>query len=453
MRQTIQAAIFLLVAAIALAAEDTPQPPEAPTLKDEIARLKSMLAAQQEQINELRSLVQSQQRLIEQILPRTGASRVSATAAGLAPSSTAQSGAVAGAPTLKDSAPAKSSLSLTIGGLRLTPTGFFDFSQVWRSKTVTSGLPTDFAAVPFNNTVFGNRRQTLSSAANSRIGLQMDTRVLGFDVLGVVEADFLGYQPGNLTTNANSYGLRLRLAYADLRKANWEFLGGQAWSLLTPARKGISPLPATLFLTQDLDPNIQSGFVWARAPQVRAVYHAADGVAMGVSFESGDTYGGGSGGAGAVVLPTALAPNYFGQIDTGSGGSAVPSPNTDLVAKIAFDPKTGGRSIHFEVAGLMSRFAFFNPLNNLHFGIAGGAVELNAGIEAVRNLILLTNNFYGNGNGNFIFGEAPNLIITSEGAPSLIPAGSTVDGVEWQPARNWKLWAYFYCVINNNSEL
>ena len=220
-------------------------------------------------------------------------------------------------------------------------------------------------------------------------------------------------------------------------------LGGQAWSLLTPARKGISPLPATLFLTQDLDPNIQSGLVWSRAPQVRAVYHAAEGVAIGISFESGDTYGGGSGGAGAIVLPAALATTYFGQIDTGSGGSAVPSPNTDLIAKIAFDPKTGGRSIHFEVAGLMSRFAFFNPLNNLRFGIAGGAVELNAGIEAVRNLTLFTNNFYGNGNGNFIFGEAPNLIITSDGAPSLIPAGSTVDGVEWQPATNWKLWAYY----------
>ena len=222
MRQTMRAGIFLLVAVLAPAAEDTAQPPGAPALEDEIQRLKSMLAAQQEQINELRNLVQSQQRLIEQILPRTGAARVQAPAADAPPGSTAQSGAVAGAPALKDSAPAKSPLSLRIGGLRLTPTGFFDLSQVWRSKTVTSGLPTDFAAVPFNNTVFGNRRQTLSSAANSRIGLQMGTRVLGFDVLGVVEADFLGYQPGNLTTNANSYGLRLRLAYADLRKAKME---------------------------------------------------------------------------------------------------------------------------------------------------------------------------------------------------------------------------------------
>jgi hypothetical protein len=59
MRQTIRAGIFLLVAVLAPAAEDTPQPPGAPALENEIERLKSMLAAQQEQINELRNLVQS----------------------------------------------------------------------------------------------------------------------------------------------------------------------------------------------------------------------------------------------------------------------------------------------------------------------------------------------------------------------------------------------------------
>ena len=89
----------------------------------------------------------------------------------------------------------------------------------------------------------------------------------GISLLGVAEADFLGYQPGNLTTNANSYGLRLRLAFADLRKNKWELLGGQAWSLLTPSRKGLSPLTGTLFLTDNIDPNTQSGLVWARNPR------------------------------------------------------------------------------------------------------------------------------------------------------------------------------------------
>lgn len=231
-------------------------------------------------------------------------------------------------------------LSFELGGATITPTGFVDFSQVWRSKAVTSGLPTNFAAIPFNNTVLGHRRQTVSSAANSRLGMQINTRVLGFDVLGLVETDFQGYVPNNVATTSNSYGLRLRLAFADLRKNRWEFLVGQNWSLMTPARKGIDPLPDTFFLTQDLDPNIQSGLVWARNPQFRVVFHASRSIAMGVSFEAGDIYAGGSAGAGTITLPSALAPNYFGHVDNSTGnGNSVPTPNVDWIAKSLSTPR------------------------------------------------------------------------------------------------------------------
>jgi hypothetical protein len=335
-------------------------------------------------------------------------------------------------------------LSFELGGVAITPTGFIDFSQVWRSKTVTSGLPTNFAAIPFNNTVLGHRRQTLSSAANSRLGVRINTRVLGFDMLGLVETDFLGYVPNNIATTTNSYGLRLRLAFVDLRKSRWEMLAGQSWSLMTPAREGISPLPDTLFLTQDLDPNIQSGLVWARTPQLRLVFHATKSIAMGLSFEAGDTYAGGSAGAGTITLPSALAPNYFGQVDNSTGnGNSVPNPNADWIAKVAFDPKAGSRSVHLEVAGLMSRFAFYNPLNNRSFSITGGAAAFNAGVEVVRHLSLFTNNFYTNGSGSLIFGEAPDLIIQGTGAPSLLPAASTLNGLEYNMSRNWGFWAYY----------
>jgi hypothetical protein len=170
--------------------------------------------------------------------------------------------------------------------------------------------------------------------------MQINTRVLGFDVLGLVETDFQGYVPNNVATTSNSYGLRLRLAFADLRKNRWEFLVGQNWSLMTPARKGIDPLPDTLFLTQDLDPNIQSGLVWARNPQFRVVFHASRSIATGVSFEAGDIYAGGSAGAGTITLPSALAPNYFGQVDNSTGnGNSVPTPNVDWIAKSLSTPR------------------------------------------------------------------------------------------------------------------
>ena len=249
----------------------------------------------------LRARLDAQQQLIEKILP--------APVVAQAPTVTSQPGsspaAVSG---LRDSAPVRAPLTFELGGATISPTGFLDFSQVWRSKTVTSGLPTNFAAIPFNDTVLGRRRQTLSSAAYTRLGLEINTRVLGFDVLGLVETDFLGYVPNNVATTTNSYNLRLRLAFADVRKGRWEFLAGQNWSLLTPARNGISPLPETLFLTQDLDPNIQSALVWARTPQARVVFHASRSVAMGLSIESGDTYAGGSAGAGTITCPALWLP-------------------------------------------------------------------------------------------------------------------------------------------------
>jgi len=228
-----------------------------------------------------------------------------------------------------------------------------------------------------------------------------------------------------------------------LSRNRWEFLAGQNWSLLTPARQGISPLPETLFLTQDLDPNLQSGLVWARTPQVRIVYHASSSVAIGVSLESGDTYAGGSAGAGTITLPSALQPNYFGQVDTSTeNGNSVPNPNLDWIGKVALDPK-GARSLHLELVGLLNHYAFYNPLNNRNFSITGWGVALNTLVQATPRLTLITANYYNNGGGDYIFGEAPDLIIQATGAPSLVPSGSTVDGLEYNPTSKWSLWAYY----------
>lgn len=411
-------------------------------VQDEIEQLKKQVAAQQREIDELRRLLGAQAKPEEKAVSVTPARATAGATAG-APVTPAPATAPTAAPPERRVETAEKTAPLKIGGVAISPTGFIDFSQVWRSKTVSSGLPTNFAAIPFKNTVQGERRQTLSSAANSRLGMQVSTKFSGIGLLGVVETDFLGYQPGNIATSANSYGLRLRLAFADLHIGKWEFLGGQAWSLLTPGRRGIPALSGGLMLTQDLNPNIHSGLVWARVPQVRAVYRPKRDVALAVSFESGSAYVGGSGGAGPITLPSALAPNYFNQVDTGSGALGVPNPYSDLIAKVAFDPEVSGHALHIEAAGLMNHFSFFNPLDSKRFGTTGGGVALSAGIDVTRKLTLLTSNFYSKGGGRYIFGEAPAMIILGNGAPSLLKSMSTLEGVEYQARPSLKLWAYY----------
>jgi len=415
-----------------------------PASQDDVERLRSQIASQQEQINELRRLLEAQQRLLEKTVPRTAAAPAppSPVQQAVATRPPVLEGAVT-APPLPESAPPRAPLSVEIGGASITPTGFVDFSQVWRSKTVTSGLGTNFASIPYNNTVDGHRRQTLASGAFSRPGVRVDTRVFGFKVLGVFETDFLGYQPGNVATTTNSSGLRLRLAFADVQKDKWEVTAGQGWSLITPARKGISPLPDTLFLTKDLDPNIMTGLTWARDPGFRIAYHPRESVALAFSFESGNTYGGGSTGSGVITFPAAFAPDYFDQVDTGSGSTGVPNPNLDYLAKVAFDPSVSGRAMHFEVVGMMNRFAFYNPLNNQNYSKIGGGVAFNAGIGVTQKLTLFTNNFYSDGGGRYIFGQAPAFIIRGDGSPSLVHAMSTVDGLEYQIRPKVQLFAYY----------
>ena len=118
-----------------------------------------------------------------------------------------------------------------------------DFTAVSRDANMASGIATNFGAVPFSNTVNGNLHEHQFGAQNSRLGLRFDTKVKAATLLGYLETDFLGIVPGNVAVSANSDTLRLRLFWADLRKGKFEFLAGQSWSLLTPNRKGLSPLP------------------------------------------------------------------------------------------------------------------------------------------------------------------------------------------------------------------
>jgi hypothetical protein len=416
-------------------------------LSQEIQQLRMQVAAQQEQIDELRRMLQEQTKAPAAMSSgppiSPPASKHEDVTVGVRRNVPSPEQSTTIAEASNPTPTAKSPLAIGVGPIVLAPTGFIEYSQVWRSKTVTSGLPTNFASIPFDNTVEGNRSQTLSSAANSRLGLQLNAIISRIHLLGVVETDFLGYQPGNIATTTNSYGLRLRLAFADLQVGKWEVLGGQEWSLLTPGRKGMSALPDGLMLTQDLDPNIQSGLVWARSPQFRAVYRPRRGIALGMSVESGETYVGGSSGAGTITLPSALAPNYFNQVSLGSSGLGVPNPHLDFIGKVAVDWRGGGRPMHLEIAGMVNQFAFYNPSNNQHFSVVGGGGSLNAGFEVARGLTLLAANFYSDGGGRFIYGEAPALIIEGNGAPSLVHSMSTLQGVEYQANPKWRLWTYY----------
>jgi hypothetical protein len=404
--------------------------------EDDIDKLKVVVAVQQKRIDQLEQTLADQKKLIEQVLhissAAPGGGNKTAVTAGTVADPVTPSQPAATVPIQKPPADEPSSLTLRIGNVSITPYGFLDLTTIIRDKDIASGLATNLGSIPFSNTVSGNLSEFHFTAQNTRLGLRFDAHHGGVDFLGLVETDFAGFSPGNVAVTTNSNGLRIRLGWLDIRKNKWELLGGQSWSLITPNRKGTSPIPADIFSTQNIDQSIQVGLTWARQPQFRVIYHASGTVTLALSLEAAEQYGGGSAGAGVITLPPALADSYPPQLDLGGSTFAAPNLHPDVIGKAAFDPKVGGRDLHFEVAGLLSSFALFDPRNQVKHYKTGGGISAGLNFEAFKNFRLIGNGFYSDGGGRYIFGLAPDLIVNADGSASLVHSASTVDGIEYQ---------------------
>jgi hypothetical protein len=425
---------------------------------DDLNQLRQRIAQQEEAIKKLQQAVDAQRALLEKAMQA-----VSAQGGTMTP-------VVAGTDALASAAPVKivpavnvarpnialqknetepsSPLGIHIGNTTFTPLGFVDATFFARSANIGSGIGTNFGSVPFNNAVGGNISETNFSTQNSRVGFRVDSELLGTKLVGYFEADFLGQPPPTVFVTSNADTFRMRNVFVDARKGWFEILGGQDWSMLTPNRVGLSPLPSDIFYTQNMDTNYQAGLVWSRQTQFRFVAHPSDDFAIGLSLENPQQYGGGSGGGSVITVPTAYASllTNNAQINNGVsvtstpslyGGTNTPNVAPDIIMKAAYDGHAGeGRIFHIEAAGLISNFKVEEGagtakspfVSNSATGYAG---EFNMNLGITKNFRLIENLFWGEGNGRYIFGLAPDFIIDANGAISPLHSGSTVDGFEW----------------------
>lgn len=345
----------------------------------------------------------------------------------------ATSAAISPSPQTGETSP----LQLKIGDAYITPVGFMDMTMVSRSTNPGSGIGTNFGSIPYGNAQTGALSETRLSIQNSRIGARFDSQYHGWNILGYWESDFLGQlgnpPNGGLAVSSNPFVFRMRLYWVDLRKGKFEFLAGQSWSLMTPNRKGISPLPGDLFYSQDMDVNYQAGLVWSRVGGYRLGFHPSDKVAFGLAFENSEPYIGGGNGGSAVTLPSAFSAQAGAELNNGSSVISAPALMPDISVKLAFDPTS---RFHAEIAGVLVADKIANPTGvatltpfatNTAVG-GGGSVNLNA--EVVKNVRFILNTFWSDGAGRYIFGQAPDFMIRSNGDISLIHSASTVTGFE-----------------------
>ena len=350
--------------------------------------------------------------------------------------------------TQKPGEPQPSPLSWKIGAAEFTPGGWADILGIFRSSDIGSGTGTTFGSIPFNNqTPQAALTEFRATAQTSRLNMKVEANVNdSTSVLGYVESDFNGFQPPNAYTSTNSGTFRLRLAFADIKHGNWEVIGGQTWSLLTPNRAGLSAMPSDVFTGYRLDTNYLAGLVYSRQAAFRVIYHPTDGWSLAVALENPQQYAPTS-----VVFPSTF---FSGQFDNGSGASngtgatsnpAIPNLHPDVIVKSAFDWKLGDHTLHLEVAGLIRSFKVFNNLATPSHtnSITEGSGSLNVSLEAFHNFRLIANTLYGAGNGRYIGALGPDAIVKSNGEPSPIHSGSGVAGFEYQVTPRFEFDAYY----------
>ena len=350
-----------------------------------------------------------------------------------------------------------SPLQLRIGSAFITPIGFLDFTGVFRNHNAGGGIGSNFGAIPYefptsatavnlSNHVNENRL----SIQNSRIGFRVDALVKGAHVIGYMEADFHGNNPTNVAVSSNSNTLRSRLYWVHVAKDKWEVLGGQTWSLITPGRTGISPIPGNLFFSQDIDVNYQIGLTWGRIPELRFVFHPSPKAAIAVALDNQEQYWGGSAGGPISLLPTGatvlggVAGLPGTQLNNQTTTVNAPQLFPDVIAKVAFDPTP---KFHFEFGGVERQFrvavnsaiSTASPFVNRR--TSGGGAFVNLNFQLFSGLRILTNNYWSQGGGRYIFGQVPDLTLNPDGSLSAIRTSSTVSGLEYTHKNTF---LYFY---------
>lgn len=433
--------------------------------QSELREMRELIRAQAAQLEEQRKQLQQEHERVQALEQKMGlASKPSAQvpAASAQPAAAAPAGANA-LLVKKDTASKSAPLSFKIGAADFTPGGYLAFDALFRSAASGSDIATKFENIPFNNTAAGALSEFRVSARKSNISLKVDVNAGSNKVLGYIETDFSGYQPtsGYVATNSNS--LRMRQYFLDLQHGKWEVLAGQAWTMLTPSRRGINPMPSDLFLANNADSGYQVGLTWARQPQFRVVYHPSHSWALGVSIENPEQYTGSS-----VAFPAQLSSTST-QFDNGSN-TATPNARPDIIAKVAHDQKLGhGLAWHVDAAGLMTTFKVATPATSTHDWITrtatGGGVSFNNILDLSKSFRLVGTTFWSDGGGRYIGALGPAAVVRPIGSgkeaiaqPGLVHSGSAIAGFEWDVEKNTQVSGYYsgayfqrYAVLDTTS--
>jgi hypothetical protein len=340
-------------------------------------------------------------------------------------------------------------------GITITPSGFIEAANQYRSRALGSDMFSPFNAIPFASSPLGHESEDRLSARQSRLGVLVEadanpnTRLAGYG-----EIDFLGAAQSANSNESNSFNPRLRQLYGtvDFTESGWSFLAGQTWSLTTLDSKGITPrneiIPATI------DAQFVPGFVWTRQPQFRVTKRFGKALWLAVSVENPQTTF-----AGAVppnvIDQVANSTGLFGGATNatppaaaGGGAPVIPTAATsslnhvpDVVVKAAYEASLYGRDIHLEVFGLGR--AFTDRIGTREDTVYGGGVGFGVAVNAIPGVLdLQFSALTGRGIGRYGTSQLPDVTFAPDGRIEPIAETDWLAGGTLHATRNLDIYAY-----------
>jgi hypothetical protein len=357
-------------------------------LKDAIASQSAALAAQQQQIQELRDELHRKDQAVVQA--QTSATDAASKADAAQAQASQQQVAVVElksdvtdlktnvnntALTLQETQKSvttsmESPIALHYKGISITPGGFVAAEFVRRSRALGADINTPFNSLTMPGAAQSSISEFFGSGRQSRLSMLAEGKLSDVKLAGYYEGDFLSAGVTSNNNESNSYTFRQRQAWGQAAFDNgFTFTGGQMWSLVTETKKGTDNRTEAVPMT--IDPQYTVGFSWARQYGLRVSKNFNNKVWLAASVEdsqatitthgNGNNYLIGSAGAGGGLYNGAVT-NCTTANNPVVGGNPITTcalaasyafnPSPDVIVKAAFEPGFG----HYEVFGIYSRF-------------------------------------------------------------------------------------------------
>jgi hypothetical protein len=319
-----------------------------------------------------------------------------------------------------------------VGNVSIKLGGFFAAEGAYRTRNEVEDIQSNFnTGIPLRSSPLYHEPETLLSARQTRI-----TALITANPDPVTElASYLAvdFQGGASTSNVNesdSWVPRLREAWLSYTRSDLglTILGGQAWSLLTFTRVGMSPLNANT--PQTIDPSYVSGFDWARQAQFRVEESFLDKAFwLGLSVENPQT----------TYSQTSI-PSKLGTLNVSNAGIGVDATTLSYTTNFAPDVIIKGvadtKIAHLEAFGLGR--VFNDRVSQLGTGqsktVIGGGGGGAALVRIIPNFLELDiSGMAGQGIGRYGTSQLPDATVGSEGQPRPLPEWSAVAGIVGHP--------------------